>query len=133
MAPTRGFSLIEVVLALALLTLAATVFVDAILYTERTAFSGSLVARGRLLASECLEAVRWMRDADGWDVLADGGYGLDDGSGRWEFAPLPDVADGFTRRVEISAYDADTKQVVCDIGWDDGASRSFTVATLLAR
>jgi len=133
MVRTDGFSLVEVVLALALATLAGTVFVDAVLSTDRLAARESLATRGRLLAAECLEAVRWMRDADGLDSLTDGTYGLGADAGTWELLPGPDTADGFTRMTEISPAGDDEKSVACTVSWNDGASQSFTITTLLAR
>lgn len=133
MARSNGFSLVEVILALAIAALAASVFLDAVLYTDRVAAADGQAARGRLLAAECLEVVRWVRDADGWDALAEGTYGLQESSGRWQLVPAPDSTDEFLRSMDITAYDDDLKQVVCTVSWDDGASRSIAVTTLLAQ
>ena len=128
-----GFSLVELLLALALMALALTAFVDAILLTERAGAGRYAQTQARLRVGECLEASRWIRDADGLDAVAEGTYGLDVSSGRWELAGTSDTADGLTRQLDIEPYDADSVLLTCTVRWEDPASRSMTLTTLLAR
>jgi prepilin-type N-terminal cleavage/methylation domain-containing protein len=104
----RGFTLIEVLLALALVSLALVGVFGGVLYADRLAARAYPQAQARLLAGECLEAARWLRDAEGLDALASGAYGLDDASGTWELTGAPDATGMFERELTLSPYASDS-------------------------
>ncbi len=81
----RGFSLVEVLLASALLSLFLTAFVGAFIYgQESTALAGARV-RATFLAEEGLEAARSLRDSD-FANLTDGDHGLAISGNQWSFS-----------------------------------------------
>ena len=65
-----GFSLIEVLLALALTALIVTGVAGGLMISDRLVANSSGRTTARLMGEECLAVVRWMRDVDGLDALA---------------------------------------------------------------
>ena len=65
---------------------------------------------------EGLEAVRNIRDED-FSNLEDGFHGLVIQDGVWRLTGEPDTTNIFSRQIEISAVDANTKKVVSTVSW----------------
>lgn len=124
--------MVEVLLALALVLIAVVAFMNALLYTESAGARQATEADARLRLSECAEAVRWIRDSDGFTALTDGAHGLALVGGRWQFSGLSDSVGVFTRRATITALTGNEKTLACTIEWDDGA-RSISLTTILAK
>ncbi|MDP2656078.1 MAG: prepilin-type N-terminal cleavage/methylation domain-containing protein [bacterium] len=123
---TRGFSLVEVILASAVFVLLVTALVGAYLYgQEATALAGSR-ARATMLAEEGLEAVRNIRDST-FNSLTDGTYGLSVTSNQWIMSGTEDVSGIFTRQITISTVDADRKAVVSAVTWPQNDQRTGSV------
>ena len=124
---TKGFSLVEAILAGALFSLIVGPLVGAIIYgRETTAVSGERV-RAVFFAEEGLEAVRNIK-SDGFGNLIDGTYGLDNSSNQWEFSGSEDTKDIFTRQIEIATVDENTKNITSNVFWEQNGQRSGNVS-----
>lgn len=130
----RGFTLIEVVLALALTALIIGGVLQGLTYAQRTPEQVRTGQQARALADECTAVMRWMRNADGVASLSDGFYGLDAAGGRWQMVPNNDVLGDYTRTVEISHGYPDAVTVHCVVSWDDnGQPASVSRSMLLSK
>lgn len=122
----KGFSLVEAVLASALLALLVTAFMGAVIFgRENTAVAGAR-ARAALLAEEGLEAVRNIGDA-GFTNLTDGSHGLTISGNKWIFSGTTDAVDAFTRHILISSSGSSRKYVTSTVTWQQTPSRSGEV------
>jgi hypothetical protein len=124
---TNGFSLVEVILAGSIFMLFVSALIGALIYgQESTVLSGSRV-QAVFLADESLEAVRNIRDED-FANLSDGSYGLQIVGGNWNLAGTSDTVGIFTRQINISTIDVNTKQITATITWQQNAQRQGTVS-----
>jgi hypothetical protein len=122
-----AFSTVEALLAVSIFGLLAVAFSSAYLYgQEATVFSGN-EARAALFAEEGLEAARNMRDA-AFSNLTDGSHGLAVSGNRWTWSGTTDTSGIFTRAVTVSAVDANRKNVVSTVTWQQNAQRTGTVS-----
>lgn len=122
----RGVSLVEVLLASALFSLMLAGFAGVYLYgVEATALSGNR-AQAAFLAEEGFEIVRNIGEAD-FENLLEGTHGLGVSGSVWGFVGVSDTNGIFTRSVQISSVDADRKNVVVEVSWDQNLQRSGVV------
>ncbi|CAN5231446.1 hypothetical protein BH09PAT2_BH09PAT2_11520 [soil metagenome] len=126
----KGFSLIEVLLSVAMFGLIITTIVGGLIYgQDSTALSGSR-ARAVSIAEEGLEAVRNMRDAS-FSNLVDGTYGLAVTGNQWVFAGTSDAVDSFfTRQITVSAAGTNRKQLTSTVTWQQNAQRTGNVSVV---
>lgn len=140
----RGFSVVEVLLAVALFGLLVTGLVGTYIYGEQAAASGGERARATFLADEGLQAVRNIRDY-AWNTLMFTQTGLNAGT-YWGFLGegTSDTVDEFTRTITFSPVcrdsggdiatcpaartDANTKQVTSAVSWMNGTQGTSTVS-----
>lgn len=114
----RGFSLLELVLAVAIFSLAsygmATLLIDSNISTR---FDTERIA-ALSYAKEGVEASRSIRDIE-WSNLIDGTYGLTAStSGQWEFSDTPEsLEDKYTRTVTVSPFSDSIKNISVAISW----------------
>lgn len=121
-----GFSLIEVLLSVALFAIIIFALLGGIIFGEQsTALSGAR-ERASFLAEESLEAVRNMRDA-GFTNLTDGQHGLAISGNKWSFSGTSDTTNIFTRQITISTVNADTKQIASTVTWQQNLQRTGTL------
>ena len=123
---SRGFSLVEVVLAVALLGLFVTACTGAYLYGEEATSLAGMRARATMFAEEGLEAVENMHDADFANLTA-GVHGLATSSNQWVFSGTQDTNDIFTRQISITSIDANRSNVDSTVTWQETAGRTGTV------
>ena len=122
----KGFSVVEVLLASALLVVIITAFAGAIIFGEEsTALAGGR-SRAAFLAQEGIEAVRNIRD-ENFANLIDGSYGLFVSSNQWELSGNSDTTDGFVRQITISSIDANRKQITSTVNWQQNNQRTGNV------
>mgnify|MGYP001582734235 CR=1 FL=1 len=120
---SKGFSLVEVLLAVSVFALIVTGLVGGLIYGQQsTALSGARV-RAEMLADEGLEAVRNIRDAN-FSNLTDGTFGLTTTGNQWNLSGSSDTTDIFTRAITISAVDANRKQVTSTVTWQQNPQRT---------
>ncbi|MBN1331419.1 hypothetical protein JW978_00870 [Candidatus Dojkabacteria bacterium] len=119
---TAAFSLVEVLLAIAMLAIITTAVFGAVFYAQESSVVVTNRNRALYLAEEGLNAAQAIRDDD-FANLIDGTYGLSSGSNQWIFNGSSDTVDIFTREIEISTVDATTKQILSRITWTQNAGR----------
>jgi hypothetical protein len=132
--PQSGQSLVEVILASALLAIVLSVFTFALIYGRETvALSGSK-GRASLLAEEGLEAVRNIRD-ENFNNLQDGAFGLAVNGNYWQFEANSDSTGIFTRQIIVASVDnsTSTKEITSTVTWQQNVQRpgSITLTTIL--
>jgi len=123
---TFGFSLIEVLLTVAIFSMFVVALIGVLSIGEESSSLGGKRIQAVFLAEEGLEAVRNIRD-ENFANLVDGPYGLVKAGNQWNFSALPDVNDIFTRTVNISTVDADTKLVISTVDWPQNLQRNGSV------
>lgn len=122
----RGFSLVEVLLAVSIFGLIVTVLTGGLIYGQQSTAIAGMRSRAAVLADEGLEAARNIRD-ENFSNLTDGGYGLAISGNQWVFSGTSDVTDIFTRSVTISAVDANRKLVTSSVAWQQNQQRAGSV------
>lgn len=78
--------------------------------------TSTILSKAQFVANEGLEASRNIRDA-AFANLTDGNHGLAIAGGNWTFSGTTDTVDIFTRQVNISTIDANTKEVKVTLTW----------------
>jgi prepilin-type N-terminal cleavage/methylation domain-containing protein len=128
----RGYSIIEVMLAIAIFAMFAGVFVSAFVQGQQSTALAGKKTRATILAEEGLEAVRSIRN-NGFNGLAEGQYGLEISNGQWSLEPSPENINGFTRVITIENLTEDHKLITSDISWQEESDRksSLSLATVL--
>jgi len=131
----QGFTLVEALLSVALLSLIFTAVSGAFIYGLQGQAWGGQRARAVFLAEEGLSATQNIRDA-GYVNLVDGTYGLSTLGSQWSFSGSSDntgTGTVFSRQVTISTVDAATKNVSSTITWSPTPykTNSVTLVTYL--
>ena len=128
---SRGFSLVEIVLASGVLALLSIIFLGILTYGQESTVRAAQRERAIFLAQEGLEATRSIRDQN-FVNLTSGNFGLL-ANGQWSLVSQPEIIDVFTRTISIADVDAHTKQVISKVQWkQSGASLvDISLSTLL--
>ncbi len=126
---SRGFSLVEVLLSVALFALIVVGLVGGLIYGQQTTALSGQRARAVALADEGLEAVRNIRDA-GFVNLSDGTFGLTTAGNHWNLSGSSGAIDIFTRQIVISSVDAKRKNVTVNITWQQNPQRTGLVSAV---
>lgn len=86
------------------------------------------------IAKESMEAVRNIRDNNGWNQIITGVYGLANSAGGWSFSGNQNTINNFTRQVVVSdvrrdassnivesggSLDPDTKKITVTVSWSE--------------
>ncbi len=128
----QGFSLIETLLAATLFSVAVGAIVGAIIYGRESLAIAGQRARAIMLAEEGVEAIRNIRDETPTNAFAnitDGTYGLMLSGNSWTLSGSSDTTDSFfERQLAVSSVDADTKQIVSTVTWDETLQRAASVS-----
>lgn len=122
-----GFSLVEIVLSLAILALLTTALFGNFIYSQESAAVAGARSRATFLAEEGLEAVRNIRDA-GYANLVDGNYGLASSSNQWVFSGSQDITGNYTRQIQITTPSANRKQIISQVTWQQTPQRTGTIS-----
>jgi len=125
----RGFSIIEVLLAVVLLSLFVMATVGAVLYGEQSNAQSGARVRAAALASEGLEADRAIRDAT-FSALLTGTYGLSTAGNKWSLTGSSDITDVVTRQQVIATASGDDnrKDVTSSATWQQNLQRSGAIS-----
>lgn len=138
-----GLSIIEIIIAMALLVIIAAGAVGAVIGSFSSTRLAQEELRATLMAEEGLEAVQSIRNQD-WSLLTTGTHGLDKTEGSWSLNGEndTDTSNTYTRSVAISevarddngdivqsggAIDPNTKLVVVNVVWNFTPGRQNTV------
>jgi len=129
----QGFSLVEIILTVALFSMFAVGFSGIIIYGEEGVRISGNQDRALFLAYEGVEAVRSIRDED-FANLTNGTHGLAEISDVWNFSGSSDLSDIYTRDITISNYDTNIKEIVSRVTWQQNLQRTgeTSVRTLLS-
>lgn len=131
---SNGFSLIEIILALALTALVIAGVTNGMLLTDETLRRAGVEVGARQRLESCVAVTRWLRDAGGVASLGEGTFGLDGSSGVWQLGGTSDTDAVYTRAVTISDEETDLKRIKCEVSWDEaGRTASISTVTLLGR
>ena len=122
----NGFSLIEVLLTLSIFSMFVVALIGVLSIGEESSVLGGKRAQAVFLAEEGLEVVKNVRD-ENFINLVDGSYGLVKIGSQWDFSALPDVTDIFTRTINISTIDVNTKLVISTVVWQQNLQRNGSV------
>jgi len=122
----NGFSLVEVLLAIAVFTLFAIAFIGALISGQESERLSGERARANFIAKEGLEGVRNIRD-ENFDNLITGTHGLVISGDEWSFSGSSDTVGIFTRSIIISDIDLNTKSVISTVTWQQNAQRTGSV------
>ena len=122
-----GFSLLELVLAVAIFSL-GSVAIATLLIDSNISSKLSLERTEALLyAKEGIESVRSIRNS-GWLNLTDGSYGLVNDGSAWIFSTTSDlIEDKYTRVVNVQTVSTSTKSVSVTIEWNLTPVRTSSV------
>ncbi len=121
-----GFSLIEIILAVALLGLVSTIIVGGLVYGQDAPRVSGQRNRATFLAQEGLDATRIIRD-EGFSNLTNGTHGLALVNGKWAFSGTSDKTDIFTRSVTVNSIDSNTKNVESRVVWNSSPQKQSNV------
>jgi len=122
----KGFSLVEVIIAVSVFSIIVTGLMGAFVYAYKSSVISGKKSRAVFWAEEGLEAVRSIRDRS-FNNLVDGTHGLAISGNQWIFSGTEDVTDIFTRSVDIGAIDSDTRKITSNISWEE-QERTYEVS-----
>jgi len=125
---TKAFSLLEIILAVALFTIFGAVLLRAMVGVPFDFSNSADRMKAQYLLEEGQEAVTAIRNYD-WDEVTVGGpFGLDNSSGYWDLAGSSDTVGGFTRTVTITEVNASKYDVAITVTWttDETIAQSST-------
>ncbi len=128
-----GFSLVEIILSIALFALLLTAIAGFYIYGQQSSIKYGEKSRAYAIAEQALEAIKNIKDT-GFNNIAIGTYGLVIGqNGSWELlSEAPDIIEGFTRIITIEELDDNTKKVTITITQTIN-SITKTIATLTSK
>jgi type II secretory pathway pseudopilin PulG len=151
----KGFMLLEIIIAIALITIAFTVLLSVMFSALNVSGSLQKQAKANFLVVEEFEAVRAFRDGTTWatnglgitNVGNTNPYHMVNNSGVWSLVAGTETVDIFTRQVVFdkvsrdpatlnidSVYnsgrdDADTRKITVTISWQDKSIQQVTYLT----
>lgn len=129
-----GFSIIEVILAGALLAIIVFGIVSAWLYGEHALIKAGDNGRGIAIASEGIELTRNLRDID-FGALQDGTYALTNTGSAWTLTPNQrETIGAFFRTITIASDGTSRRNITSTVTWNnaDGTPGSISSSTVLS-
>ena len=121
-----GFSIVEVILAVAVFVMIISVLTSALMYGEESTMLSGTRARAVFLAEEGLEAARNIRDASFSNITL-GVHGLATSGQQWVFSGTSDTTDIFSRQLTVSDVSSNTKRVTAAVTWQQNPQRTGAV------
>lgn len=124
----KAFSSVEIILAIVLLGLTVLAIASSLSFGIFSQSQANQEAKANFLLEEGVEAVSNIKDS-AFTNLVNGTYGLSISGGNWVFLGSSDTVDGYTRNVQVSTIDTNTRQVVVTVSWtaNGGLPRSINV------
>ncbi|MBF8280253.1 MAG: hypothetical protein HW383_26 [Candidatus Magasanikbacteria bacterium] len=130
----QGFSLIEVILGLAVLALMMTTIITLVVWNTLTNSEASRKSVAVSYALEGLEAARQIRDQS-FAYITPGNHGVTTSTGQWAFSGASNSLDGgnYVRTVRVNLVDADRAYVTSSSTYPSitGISREVALASYL--
>lgn len=121
-----GFSLVEVLLTAAIFSTLIVALIGVLSLGEEASALGGKRSQAVLLSEEGLEAVRNIRD-ENFSNLVDGSYGLIKVANQWTLDVTPDINGIFTRTINISTIDVNTKLIISSVDWQQNLQRTGNI------
>lgn len=119
----KGFSLIEIMLAVSMVSVFVIIFITAIIDSQEVNLLTNKRNTATRLAEEGIEATRNIRD-ESFSNLIDGTYGITVISNKWSFVSSSDITNNeYTRSIKISTVNEKMKQVESIVTWQQNAQR----------
>lgn len=129
----KGQSLVELLIAMGVFVLAASVITSLILDVYLADRVGRERTIATFLAEEGIEAARSIRDS-GWDNLTVGSHGLAISGGKWTFSGYQeDISNKLkegTRKVIVERVGPTRKKVTSQVSWKLTEIRSQDVSLI---
>lgn len=128
-----GFSIIEVILAGSILALIVFGIVSAWLYGEHALIRAGDTSRGVAIASEGVEIMRNLRDAD-FAILQDGTYALANYGSGWTLLKNEQESIGaYKRFITVTSQGATQRNITSTVEWTnvDGTPGVISSSTIL--
>lgn len=122
-----GFSLVEVLLTIAIFAMLITTFSSSLIYGQESERLSGDRARATFLAEEGLEAVRSMRDGNFSDLAA-GTHGLAISENKWIFSGSSDATDIFTREIIVVDNGVAEKIITANVFWKQNEQRNGLIS-----
>ncbi len=116
----RGFSLLEVILSIALFGMVAIIIFSSILYAQKSTKIFAERSQAILLADEGMNAVRNIRDGsftNFFTTVADGAYGIGVTGNQWALSGAFDIIGDFRRQVVVSTVNSTTRLLTSTVSW----------------
>lgn len=141
MSTSKGFGIIEIIVALGLFAVVGVTGITMVLHSFTTNRLGDEQTTASNLTSAGIEIVRSLRDQN-FSNLVSGTYGLKNTAGLWSFSTTPETWDKYTRTINIEdgqrdvsgnivdsggTVDADLKKITTTTSWNVGGSRNNSV------
>src|SRR3989344_3856090 len=112
----RGFSLVEIVIGLAIFAVGASSILFLITQQQFLVSNKEQTMRAQTFVSEGLEATKAIAQKN-WNALTAGNHGLTFASGEWQFSGVQDSNSIFVRKIIITDIDSKSKQIISQAEW----------------
>ena len=123
----RGFSLLEAIIATALVGLFVSACTAGLAYGVRATKDAGRKQQAMYLAEEGLAATQNIRDA-AFTNLTNGTFGVTTTGNQWNLSGASDTTSIFTRAVTIATVDASKKQATSTVTWTDTTTKAQTLS-----
>ncbi len=121
-----GFSIIEILVSASIFSLISVSMIGAYIFLNDVGVYSGEKTRALFLAEEGIEAVRNIKD-EHFSNLDDGTWGLYEHGGQWNLQDTSDMFGIYTRTIQISSIDDDTKKVESLVTWENKRSNLSSV------
>lgn len=149
----KGFSIIEILAAIAIISVALTALSGLASFSLRASLMSEQTGRANFLAQELMESLRNFRDGTYWNsnglgsLAMDTDYYIQENGSNWQIIQGIETIGIYSRKIILSnvqrdgngnivesggANDNDTKKAVAQISWQEkGKMRKVEIATYL--
>jgi hypothetical protein len=143
---TKGFGLIEIIVAMGIFVVIAVTAISTITQTFSINRLGDNETDAALYAQEGIEAARSIKN-ESWTALSSGPHGATSGGGSWAFAGTSDTKGVYTRVITVAdiyrdnsgnpvlsgcanMFDRNAKRVASSVDWDFTPVRANNISYL---
>lgn len=123
--------MIELLVVVAILTITLTTILGMASFSLGVQGIVRQTAQADNLAKEAMEAIRNIRDNNGWNQITAGTHGLSSAGGVWSFSGGQNIIDNFTRTSLVSDVQRDASSNIVEMGGTpDPDTKKITVTVL---
>ncbi len=128
----KAFSAVEIIISVAIIAFVVIGVAGVIIGATTGPTNTSLQTKANEILNEGFTAVKSIRDRDFASLLA-GEHGVQNTSNQWQLNGSSDIQDGFTRRVNITNVDTNTKQILIQVDWASelGGTKSISSTQII--